>query len=446
MENVSELESKGLSCCGDQCKERLPLETVKKMLDPTDRAELEARLAKAAVPTDESLAKEDVKRLIRGFEDAFILCCPTDGCGGGLDGIEGCNAAKCSNEACKATFCYLCLEGQENSQAAHAHVKEHSGDFWERRPGYVDRYQWILARKKLTHLFERKVDNGVRARALEVRQGLLKEKNMWPMPAGLMSPLWIEEVRAAHLPHDKTVEILQNEYIYRKQVKDKKNAAVVSAELKRIGAAVLASLDVKDARPDPHHQPVQNVAQNGGGGQGAVRGGGGVAQQQQHPGPDIIPVHEGDARVPAAFTALGPENMYQVGNLIWSAMVGPHDVEVEVEVRDGFLGLGRRHMERRVEHRDGKMNQHDAEAFCRNLGPRVYLPTRADYEELARAMIVNGRYDRNRIPDMSGNWFWSSSVLPAYPVHAFVFNGSNGDINSFNRSLKKSVRCGLPAL
>ena len=206
--------------------------------------------------------------------------------------------------------------------------------------------------------------------------------------------------------------------------KDKKNAAVVSAELKRIGAVVLASLDVKDAQPDPQHWPVQNVAENAGGGQAAGRGGG-VAQQQP-PGPRIIPVHEGDARVPAAFAALGPENMYQVGNLIWSAMVGPHNVGAE--------------------RRDGKMKQRDAEAFCRNLGPGVHLPTRADYEMLVRAMTVNGHYDPYRIADIPHNWFWSSSVLPDYPGIAFFFNGSDGNIDVDVRGFMKSVRCVLLAL
>ena len=247
LESVADLEIKGLPCCGENCAERIPFATVRELLDPADRAALDSRIENAARATDVSIAKAEVQRLSQGFEDAFVLCCPIDGCGGGLDEIQGCNAAKCSNEACKATFCYLCLKQQENSQIAHAHVREHSGDYWDYRPGYIARYQWILARKSLAHLFKRKVDQAVRASALKSRKAMLQEKNMWPMPAGVMTNLWIAEVRKADLAPDKAVELLQNEYIYRLKRKDSANASIVAAELRRLGAPVLASLDLRGA-------------------------------------------------------------------------------------------------------------------------------------------------------------------------------------------------------
>lgn len=488
-EHITDLVATGVECCGENCKDRFHLKKLQEMLDPIARLALDDRIAKAAHVVEER-PKTEIQRLAEGIDEAFNLCCPK-GCGSGFAQIEGCNAATCSNDKCNATFCYLCLEPQRGRSAAHAHVKRHAGDYWDYRPGYVERYHWLLARKKLGELFERdltkkvptkwyhrflphrkdaplkdaplfenRVDEATQAIVLNSRKSVLEERNMWPMPAGIMSDQWVQQVRDAQLPDQKgielqnkikalqrqlskkndritqekiailqselkkrnepesqkkieaqsKIELFQNEYIYRRQMKDSKNASVIKAELIRLGAKVLASLDVGDD-PDRHAQGAQ-------GAQGAA-----------HAVEPIIPVMEGDPRVPPAFSALGPENMYQVGNLIWSA--------VPAAPRNGGNHPAAGSM---------IMDYQAALTFCQELGGGSRLPTREEYEALARSMTVNGRYDHNRIPDMSGNWFWSSSVHPVAPDGAFYFNGYYGNINVGHRRAKKSVRCGLPAL
>lgn len=83
VEDVKELESKGLSCCGEKCKERVSLATIREILEPKKRQALDARLAKASGMIDRSEA--EVQRLAEGIEGAFNLCCPTEGCGSTLD-------------------------------------------------------------------------------------------------------------------------------------------------------------------------------------------------------------------------------------------------------------------------------------------------------------------------------------------------------------------------
>jgi hypothetical protein len=203
---------------------------------------------------------------------------------------------------------------------------------------------------------------------LQPHKELLEEKKMWPMPAGMTSAQWLEEVRnlpessrkyyeyresigpdgkkrreriekteALHTP-DRKIELLQNEYIYLKQQKDLRNADVVKAELQKQGAKVLASLDVRDARGENSRVlPAR------------------AANPPAANDDEIVPVEEGYPlldRVSPEFRGLG--NMHRVGNLIWS-------------------GVPRQ-----------RMNQAKAAQFCREKG--AFLPTRENYEVLSRAM------------------------------------------------------------
>ena len=139
----------------------------------------------------------------------------------------------------------------------------------------------------------------------------IKLNKMWPFPAHPVTEKWIREVREVNevteeptLDAKNQIALLQNEYIYQLQlaqtspVEVTKSAAAASANLIKSaleskGAKALNSLDVRDATQVP-----------------------------QAPNGNIIPVMAGDVRVSPEFQALGPDNMYQVGNLIWSAVAG----------------------------------------------------------------------------------------------------------------------------
>ncbi len=420
--------------------ERVSLTTIRELLESGERAALDERLSKAAKSGSIGETQMEIRRLLRGIEESFTFCCPNDGCGGTIDGrIEGCNAAACSNDECKATFCYLCLKPKKDGRTAHQHVQEHSGDYWERRPGYTERYHWLVARKNLADLFRRKVSKGVRAAAVESRKAILQERKMWPLPAGLMSREWIQEVKNTHLPHDQVVELLQNEFIYRYQEENSKDADVVKAELQRLGAPVLASLDVRDAGGMyPHERVGQNAANRDG---GVVL----VVPVARPPAERLIPVMEGDERVRGipAFVRLG--SMYQVGNVIWSGVP-------KREPPRGFFNP-------RVEFIVKRMKEREAEQYCRNLGGGARLPVREEYEALGRAMGAPHHYDRNAIPDMAQNYlpphgmvhsdfyFWLlSGHIPSGLVNAtFFFNGNSGGFVGSNPPPNEAaVRCVLP--
>ncbi len=142
----------------------------------------------------------------------------------------------------------------------------------------------------------------------------------------------------------------------------------------------------------------------------------------------LIPVREDDERVRGtpAFVRLG--SMYQVGNVIWSGAA-------KREQRRGIFDRG-------VDLVVKKMNQPSAEEFCQNLGGGARLPTREEYEALARAMGAPNHYDRNVIPDMVNNWFWSSSIHPSDAFYFYYFYGNGGGIYLGHRSFQdSSVRC-----
>jgi hypothetical protein len=458
--NIESIEKSGLPCsgrvagkdpnCGDMCKEHIPLSIIRELLEPEAREDLESRLAKAKSHEHQIGPKTDVQILTEGIGEAFNLCCPK-GCGSGFGQIEGCTAATCSHKKCEATFCYLCLKPQSNIQAAHAHSIDHSDNLWEHRAGFTERYHWLIARKKLAKLFERdlkkwyhrffskkeaapsfekKVDDEVRESALSMSRLMLEERNMWPMPAGVMSDHWVEQVRNVHLADHKgselqseiktlqaelsknkdrkteakiatlqsqlkkrnepefqkqtevqiKVELLQNEYIYRRADGDKKNAAIIKAELERLNAPVLASLDVKDSQ-------------------------GGVQIGVPWTG---IPVMKDDVRVTPEFASLG--NMYEVEGLIWSGV--PNE----------------------------KMNQIKAMQFCKSLGEGSRLPTREEYEILAKDMGYPHRYNADFMPDMKENWFWSSSLYGNNLAE--FFSGNAGYTSATSRGISRvSVRC-----
>ena len=445
-EDLKALRTHGLGCCGvdvagDACKHKFPFGEAWELLASTEKIALQTRFDRAASPVDSPRLMTDVDRLKLGITESFVIQCPAEGCGAACDRIGGCNAAQCQSEECGNRFCYLCLESQEDNVTGHAHARAHSNDYWEQRPGYLERYHWLLARKNLAALLRSKVEDTTRTQALDESQVLLKEKKMWPMPAGLAAGSWLEQVRSnAELTPAAKIELLQNEAIYRRQMKDKKNEDLVEAEIRRLGGLVLASLDVKDAAgiggptagagiaalrvaqvaalaPDLA-QPVHPVAR------AAVQ----VHQPVAAPHPvaahGIAPVLEHHPRfnqLSPQFRALG--NMYEVGHLIWSG-VAP-----------------------------GTMNQQGAVAYCASRGGGARLPTKDEYIALSRAMgsrqpdrsapgYDSAGYNVNLIPDTNNRWFWSASRRPRNDDGAFYFAGNVGGINYFSSRIGySSVRC-----
>jgi hypothetical protein len=416
-----------------------PFGQIHKFIGGAQREILNKRLAEAEKPTDKTLFDEEVKRLSKGIHEAFNLCCPVEGCGFGLDRIEGCNAAKCSNEECNAYFCYLCGDTQEDNQEAHQHVREvHSNNAWEHRAGYTARYHWLLIRKALAYLFKGKIDPAVRESILNSQKKFLEEKNMWPFPAGLMTTKWLEQVKNSQLTPEKKIELLQNEAIFHRQesvlpkhvgVVQKQKIKLLDTEISHLGGLVLASLDVGDAGginlPGSHEQaaqpPVAAPAAVQAGLQenevrvyppfAAVRH---MFVQAAQP-PVAVPAAAqaglqemlDDHRVNPPFAALG--NMYESGGLIWSG-VAPQTLNWEQAIN-----------------------------YCAALGGGARLPTADEYRALKRAMSPGGRYDANQLPDTIGTWFWSSS--PHGDDNALVMFGGNGNVDNFPRNYFGSVRC-----
>ncbi len=132
-------------------------------------------------------------------------------------------------------------------------------------------------------------------------------------------------------------------------------------------------------------------------------------------------VVENDARVNSSFAKLG--KMYRGDHVIWSGTVK----------RKGLLGIGHRVVQ--------KMNYLTAERFCQDLGGGARLPTREEYEVLAREMGAPLYYDRNSALDMMSHFFWSSTVNPFHPDYAYGFNGNKGTIDGELRSKREAVRC-----
>ena len=233
---------------------------------------------------------------------------------------------------------------------------------------------------------------------------------MWPMPAGTSISQWIAELEHAKFPKEKKwyqriwplkkngkqqkIELLQNEYIYRQQVGDKQSAEVVAAELTKLGGQILASLDKKGA--------------SGGTGEG------------ERPIP--IPVDDQDERVTPEFARLG--SMYEIAGLIWSGVPAQ------------------------------TMHWEAAKKFCKDLGKGSRLPTRKEYDALARVLGYPDDYQPNILPDMDRMTFFSSSTVDLN--HVYVFNGSEGSWGWHNHYLwskstgrykdqVQSVRCVRPA-
>jgi len=409
LEDIQKLREEGLPCLGNQCRcdQTFSLDEICSALQPEQIEALAQRLDAAFQPADSALIDQEVQHLSRCMIDAFNLHCPNEGCGGILDKIEGCNAATCSNKECKARFCYLCLKPQEDGPANHAHARQHSKDFWEKRPGYTERYHWLLARKRLAFVFQQRVDPAVREALLNAQHRMLKERKMWPFPAGIMSAKWIQEVQSdRQLNPEERMALLQNEFIYQRQRGNSSNATQVEAEIRRLGGKVLASLDVGDAggiNPQSFTSAAAGVGDR-------VQPHPAVQPHAQEMVPGLEHVLENDPRVTRNFAVLG--EMYKIAGFIWSGMAP-----------------------------EG-MNHAAAIQYCQGLGGGARLPTKEEWEVLKRVMSPGGRYNPDLLPDMKYK-FWSSSSYDANK--AYSFNGKSGSVSRNKRSKHKWVSCVVSA-
>ncbi len=252
-EQLNSLIEKGLPCCaldsfGQPCQEFLPLSEVTPYLTEAEKAHLAVRLRQERPDSLLSLPRDPEERLKAEIEDAFNLRCPGERCRKVLGPIEGCNGASCSHEGCHTHFCYLCMERQPSARAAHSHVRyRHLQDYFETRPGYLSRYHWLIARKRLAGVLNGGFHKLIETAAVEAKMDLLQDRKMWPMPVGKATQDWIDEVRRSGLTRDQTIELLQNEAIFRHQIVDRAGASQIHAEIWRRGGRALKSLDVEDS-------------------------------------------------------------------------------------------------------------------------------------------------------------------------------------------------------
>ena len=88
-----------------------------------------------------------------------------------------------------------------------------------------------------------------------------------------------------------------------------------------------------------------------------------------------------------------------------------------------------------------------AKEYCESIGAR--LPSIEEFislrEDMGAQPETNEGYSHHNdkiLPNLSGYWFWSSSVYPDNsPYGAYDFNGSFGDIGYGYRIYYVAVRC-----
>ena len=72
--------------------------------------------------------KDQARKLFLSFSERLNMKCPR--CNMVFDDFDGCNALKCSNSACAAAFCAICL--QDCGKDAHDHVRSAHGDLFDK--------------------------------------------------------------------------------------------------------------------------------------------------------------------------------------------------------------------------------------------------------------------------------------------------------------------------
>ena len=92
------------------------------------------------------------------------------------------------------------------------------------------------------------------------------------------------------------------------------------------------------------------------------------------------------------------------------------------------------------------MNHDNATAYCDSIEAR--LPTKEEFIQLreymgARAGTDEGysHHDNQVLPNLSGHWFWSSSVSPDSADYFYDFSRPYGGVDYHVRNLKNAVRC-----
>jgi len=273
--NVLQLRDRGFKCSTRECPEHIPFQNVLPLFTQEQREALATRIQKASASASEpSQPKAETTRhasLALRLQEALNLKCPHFECGLTLDSqIGGCNAANCPY--CDRHFCYLCLKPLRSKEATHEHVLQHSRQYWEFRPGFSKRYHCLIFRRQLELAFEQKVAKDARKEVLGLLKDRLNENNLWPLAAGTSTKHWLREVDEEILDRDQKIELLQNELIFLRSKRkagcwsflrpfSSKGEKLIKAQLKRLNAPVLTSLDATpgDRIEDlPHPRERQN--------------------------------------------------------------------------------------------------------------------------------------------------------------------------------------------
>ena len=446
------LKSHGLSCCGvtdegDACEHQHSLSEIMNGLALSDREELQRRLDLADRPGDET---REFGRLSDGILESFNLRCPTEGCGQVLERpTEGgtCNATQCTS--CEEMGCYLCLKQLPTLEAAHAHITAHSGGCWEFRKGYMARYHWLLARKDLARLFKIKVTDEVRTAALRAQEVELKERKMWPMPAGLRTEDWLDEVHDSEVSDSEKIELLQNEFIYLRLLKLKARAELVAEKIHKLGGRVLITLDKKDEK-GVHFRlgDARNLERLG---------------LVERPGEELLPVH---SRQGFLFTC---GKVFCTGTLFgflsgfldqeFSHMKqnwAPRFANITVEDPRYSSVTGRLREFGNVYEVDTriwssapleKMNYTEGYIFCFKLGG--HLPDHAEFSTLRQALGfqapgsagVRSVYNPSLFSGLRDHQFWVGREFLTPLTESHVFHGSSGHLFLDQAQALHSVRC-----
>lgn len=97
-----------------------------------------------------------------------------------------------------------------------------------------------------------------------------------------------------------------------------------------------------------------------------------------------------------------------------------------------------------------KLTRDEAIDYCNGL--KQSLPTKAQFERLALELGAPDNYDPAAVPDLRGNFYWSSTpysggssinpqLFPPGSGNAWGFNGDNGHMVVGGRSTRQEVRC-----
>lgn len=267
-ESMADIAAQGFPCPAKLCKARIPFEQFLAALPHSSQELIHQRIAaeKNTNFLNDRAAQSEIQFLHAGILRAATLTCPAQGCHNALGPKDACCAATCLSKSCERSFCYLCLKLFSNAKSAESHIgSEHTGQSsFENRPGYIERYHWLLIRESMEMVFSSRIHPKIRELVLQlpdVRQ-VLSDRKLWPFPAGISSYQFQQEVIASELSLKESVELLQNEFIFLfKRDPKGEGTTLLANAIRHWGGKVLASLDARDQEglPEGNERPAASA-------------------------------------------------------------------------------------------------------------------------------------------------------------------------------------------